>query len=141
VNTCAVLECCLILFCFAHVSRRLPLHISAAPFYGWWNTEYRLPCKGSQGCSRETYQSAPVAALGAGQPTCRALWLLSSTPQKSHLLGPSGSLAVGLPVSPRELYSKPHSSQSLHHFPGSVRNQKTQEIYSQMFPCLFVDSV
>lgn len=30
---------------------------------------------------------------------------------------------------------------SLHCFSGCFQNQKTQEIYSQMFPCLFVDSV
>lgn len=30
---------------------------------------------------------------------------------------------------------------SLHCFSGCFQNQKIQEIYSQMFPCLFVDSV
>lgn len=28
-----------------------------------------------------------------------------------------------------------------YHFSGCIQNQKIQEIYSQMFPCLFVDSV
>lgn len=99
-----------------------------------------------------------------GQPAGLALVEAAGQEQDRDWDGVGGELICTLPVrSPLNAQVSPAATQpsqgrqgwgeegrlgspikfytSLHCFSGCFQNQKIQEIYSQMFPCLFVDSV
>lgn len=126
-----------VLFCSCEQTAT-PSHIHSH-FSGWWNTEHLMPCKGSHGCSRK---SSPWAAtLGAGLPTCGTSDFFQAPHKEVTFQVPPALLALGCPFPPGGLYSASHRSPPSIIFQVPFGIRKPKKIYSQMFPCLFVDSV
>lgn len=130
------------LFCPADVSGLQP-PCSYSPFL--WDIQQKLQYQPSSKGHRESAGSQNTAA-----PRAAAVAACSPPHESLQPTIPSG---IRLPVPPSPFCDQlAHSLQkglclwiklltSCYHFSGCIQNQKIQEIYSQMFPCLFVDSV
>lgn len=131
-------------FCFTDVSGLPPLSISTVLSYekvGKNNSSNRPPRE--TGCSRESKEtSSPRLPPQAAQPPCNVSDPLLLHLLRVRLLRISHAFCVQLaPSFQKGLCSRLNYSPPSTIFQVAFRIRKIQEIYSQMFPCLFVDSM